>query len=82
MWFVNGEMKPVNPNTGFNIKKQLFERSILFVNEILFQFFRLKYEAFLHQVNNNHQQQVTGNQIYQGNTQVKKGLLIVQELCE
>ena len=64
IWFVNCKMKPVNPNAGFNIKKQNLERSSIFVNEILLQYFRFKDEAFLHQVNDYHQQQVTGNHIY------------------
>ena len=54
MWLVNGEMKPVYPNTRLYIKKQFFEGSVIFVNEILFQFFRLKDKSFLHQVNDYH----------------------------
>ena len=44
------KMQPIDPDTGFNIKKIFFERNIIFELEILFELFRVENEFLLEKI--------------------------------
>ena len=50
--FFPEKMKPVNPDTGFNIEKKLPERGIIFIGKVLCKFLRFKDQFILKQVGN------------------------------
>lgn len=68
---LTAEMQAVDLNTGRYVKEEFFKRRIVFVLEILRKFLGLENEFLLHQVNDHGHNQVSDNDIKQGNRQVK-----------
>ena len=60
---IHFKMQPIDANARFYIKKQFFKGSVVFVNKVLVEFFGLKDEPFLYQVNDNDKQQVSCNDV-------------------